>query len=549
MNALISLSPAPAAPAPAPARLPPYLPLIVSLALAAGVEAFTSSAVSLALPRIAADFSASPDEISWAVTLYLAAFAVGLPLTAWLADGLGQKKYLGLSMGLYALASAGCMVAPTLPVFLGVRLVQGFAGAAFLARAIFAFTKELRPPVLMHALFVFIAGFSLRALGLPVGGYLVDHLSWRWLFAVPVAVLGLGALPILKFSREIWPRRSRPAPDFAGLVLLVAGLGALLVLLFRGERDEWFASPVIVALAAVAALSLPMFFWRQSRRSHAHHVFSLAALRYRGMGVGVTLSFLAGIMLIGGVYVLPQFFLGIVRCDAYRAGWLMSVDSWALMAGLAGAAWTLGKVMTRSLLTLSGALFTAAMLLFAWRVTSDTPVEALYLPIVLHGIAVGLALPPIGIFSFRAVAGDHVANSEGRALHYTARQIGGVVAVALAVVMLDSRATVHSSQLAEHVTASNAPLAQTLALVSRGLVSRGLAPASATAGARAIFGRIVAREANVLAFRDLFFAAAALGFVVSALSFGLPKFRGAGRSPSTPAAAPVLVPLTFSTPV
>ncbi|HVU23430.1 MAG TPA: MFS transporter [Opitutus sp.] len=507
-----------------------HLPLILALALATGTEAFTTSAVGIALPRIAGDFAASPDEISWAVTLYLAAFTVFLPLTAWRADILGQRRFLGASIVVYLVASLGCMLSPSLPVFLAWRVVQGAAGATFLARAVFTFTKEFRPPVLFNVFFIFMAAFSLRALGLPLGGYLVDHLSWRWLFAVPAVVLAGGALPALLASEEVWPAQRERRPDFSGLALLTAGLGALTILAVRGERDDWFASPAILALLGFAIVALPVFAWEQHRAGNRHPLITFASLRRSGMGVGMTLSFLAGLMLVGGVYVLPQFLERVTGTDAYRAGWLMSIDAFAMIAGLASAVMTIRRVRTRGLLAVSGLAFAGSMLLLAFRITSATPVEALWLPLALHGFGVGLALPPIGIFSFGAIGADHRLNGEGRAWHYTARQLGATVAVATAVGLIDTRATVHSSALAANFTVENPLVRGTAAAIAHGLAAHGVTPALSLPAARAVLDHLLVRESTVLAFHDLFLATALVGIAVALLGFALPK-PGAARQP------------------
>ncbi len=512
--------------------LRPRLPLILALMLATGAEAFTSSAVGIALPRIAASFAASPDEISWVVTLYLAAFAVSLPLTAWRSDVLGQRRYLGLSMLLYAVASLGCLFSASLPELLAFRIVEGAAGAAFLARAIVTFTREFRPPALYYAFFIFMCAFGLRSLGLPFGGYLVDHLSWRWLFAVPVVLLLGGALPALLLSPEIWPRRRTFRPDFAGLALLAAGLGALTIAVVRGERDAWFASPTIVCLLGLAALSLPLFAWQEHRPENRRRMITFASLHHPGMVVGLALSFLAGLMMVGGLYVLPLFLIGVVRCDAFRAGMVMSVDSWSMLAGLALAVWSLGRIRTRALLVAAGALFGGSMLLLAFRITSGTPVSEFYLPMVLHGLGVGLSLPPIGIYSFLSMGANDLHNSEGRAWNFTVRQIGGAVAVGLVVVLLDFRATVHSTQLSAHLATIGSLLSPTLQAIGRGLVAHGLAPALAGRAADAVLGRLVARESTVLAFRDIFLLTAVVGAAMAGLGLCLPRpqpVRAGGR--------------------
>ncbi|HEY4246336.1 MAG TPA: MFS transporter [Lacunisphaera sp.] len=528
---------------PSQPSLRPYLPLVIALALATGGEVFTSSAVGLALPKMAAQFSASPDEISWAVTFYFVGYLICLPLTAWLSDLLGQKRYVGFSIAIYIAASLGCMASPSLAIFLVMRTIQGAAGACFVARAIFTFTKELRPPVLFRALYIFIGAFSLRAFGLPFGGYLVENLSWRWLFAVPVAVMGFGALPALFLSTEIWPRRTQPKTDFSGLIALAAGFGAFLILLYRGQRSDWFASPAMVVLLATAVVALPVFFWQQNRPTNRRSLITIDSLRYRGMGVGVTLSFLAGVMMVGGIYVLPQFLLRVVGCNAQLTGWLASIDAFGTMAGLALAAWTLGRWPTRLLLTASGIVFTSSLLLFAFRITSATPVNSLYLPLALHGFGVGLALPPIGIFSFRAMGTNFQHSSEGRAWHYTARQLGGAVALAFTVLILDVRTTVHSSWLDEALTNVNQPLAQTVSAIGRGLSSHGLTPALAEPAAKVVVSRIVAREATVLAFQDIFLFTTIFGVAVSVLSFGLPKARETAPAKPIPAAPAIFTPV------
>lgn len=507
----------------APAGLALHLPLILALAFAAGAEAFTTNAVSIALPRIAAGFASSPDEISWAVTLYLAAYAVFLPLTAWLSDLLGQRRLLAVAMVGYLLTSLGCALSPSLSIFLIMRTLQGAAGSVFVARALFTFTKEFRPPVLFRVAYIFIAALGLRALGLPLGGYLVDHLSWRWLFAFPVLLIGLGALPALALSTEIWPRHPKVGPDFTGLALLAAGLAALLVGLLRGQRGDWLASPLIVTLLAFAVVAVPLYFWRLGGLRERRPVFGTASLRNRGMGIGVALSFLTGLTTVGGIYVLPQFLIRIEGADAYRAGWILSVDVLATTVGLALTVAILSRFPTRALLMVSGLLFSSSMLLFAFRLTSATPVEALYLPMTLHGLAVGFALPPIGIFSFRAIGANHAHNSEGRAWHYSSRHLGGAVAVASIALLLDLRATVHSAALSANLTTLNPVAQKSIADIGRGLLSKGFPPTLSHDGAALVINRIVARESTVLAFRDVFFAATLIGPAVALLGFALPK--------------------------
>lgn len=522
------LKPTTAGPASDPAAILEHMQLILGLAIAAGMEAFVSSAVSLALPRIAADFSASPDEISWAVTLYLVGFAIALPGSAWCATQLGQKKFLSLCVAGYIIASIGCALTTLLPTFLAMRLIQGAAGASFVARALFTFTKEFRPPALIYVLFVLVGSFSLRAIGLPIGGLFIDEYSWRWIFWITAGVLSLAALPLLLLSREVWPRSEQKGGDYMGFVYLVAFFGALLIALGRGQREAWSASPYVVTLLTAAAFALFAYIWREVEGGLGGSILPLRLLALPQMAIGATLSFFAGFMLTSGLYVLPQFLLGVVRWDSFHVGLLMSIDSFGLMAGIAAAAWTLGKFMTRTLVVASGLLFSLSMILLASRMSAQTPVEAFYLPSVLRGFAVGLALPPIGIFSFIGIASDPRRNGQGRAWQYTIRQLGAVAGMAFVVWWLDQRLIVHSSHLGQSLSLGTSPASQYLSQVSRGLSTSGLSPFTEGAAANLLLSRLVAREASILAYQDTFGVLALIGVLVASGGLLLPRVRKSG---------------------
>jgi DHA2 family multidrug resistance protein len=505
--------------------------MVAAFTFATAAEGFVTGAVGVALPNMAGSFGASPDEISWVVTLYLAAFTVVLPLTAWLSDVLGQRVYVGASMVLYMLASVGCATSHSLSTLLVMRTLQGAAGAPFVARAMVSFSTQLTPGGLSRAMYVFLAAFAFKVVASPVSGYLADNLSWRYLFLLPVPVMGLAGLVPLILSTEVWPRRRHPMPDLLGMALLIAGLGGLFVLLYRGQRDEWFSSGAIRGMAVVAAVAIPLFVWHQHRAGSARSILTLASLRHRGVAAGVFYGFFMGVMLYGGLYVLPQFLRAVGKHDATGAGMLTAIDSLGTVVGMFVCSWGIGVVRTRTWLLLCGALFTASMLVFAFRQTSGTPDEALYLPLVLRGLSIGFLLPPAGMFTFRAVtAANHGHTAEARGLYYMTRQLGGAIGVAVLAAMIDYRETVHSSHLAEHLTAANPAVGRTVAAIGAGVARHGLNPAVSARAGQVVLGRTVVREAVVLSYQDVFFFLAAVGVVVCGLTFLFARMReGVGR--------------------
>jgi DHA2 family multidrug resistance protein len=489
-------------------------------------EMFLTGAISVALPNIAGSFGASPDEISWVVTLYLAGFTVILPLTAWLSNFWGQRTYLCASLVVYMLASAGCALSHSLAMLLTMRTLQGMAGAAFLVRSMFIYTTQFPPAVKKKANLFFIVGLCFKTTAAPVGGFFADNLSWRWLFLLPVPLMGLGALLPMAFSAEVWPRRRNTKLDLFGPALLAVGLGALFVILYRGQKDGWFDSHRIRFLAMCSLLLLPLFIWHQCRPNQAHRLLTLESLRHPGVAVGLLYGFLIGNMIFGGLYLLPQSLRAISKHDSFGTGMLTGLDSLGTLVGLLVCGVGLDFCRTRAWLCSAGLLFTASMALFALRQTSATPDEMLYLPLILRGLSIGFLLPAAAQFIFRRIAAaNHALTTEARGMYYTTRYLGGAIAVAAIVAMLDVRQTLHSTQLTAHLTAGNLMFSRTLAMLGAGTVRHGMNPALSSTAGQMLLDRMVAREATVLAFQDVFWLLAAVGLVASGLALLFPRLR------------------------
>jgi DHA2 family multidrug resistance protein len=324
-------------------------------------------------------------------------------------------------------------------------------------------------------------------------------------------------------------------PDFFGLALLAAGLGGLYVLLYRGQREGWFDSQTIRALLPAVVVGIPLFLWHQHRTGS---LLTWQSLRHRGVAAGIFFSFFVGVIVYGGLYLLPQFLRAVGRHDALGTGELTFIDAVATLTGIFVCSVGVNFARTRTWLFLSGTLFTTSMVLFATRQTSATPDEALYLPLALRGLSVGFLLVPAAMFTFRSVSSaNHGHAAEARGLYYMTRQLGGAIGVAVIAAMVDYRGSVHSGQLGEHLAAVNPAVGRAVSTLAGGTVGHGMAPALAGRAAHVLLDRMVVREATVLAFQDVFFLLAAVGVAVCLLTPLFPRMRDGRKKRAAPADA------------
>src|SRR3974390_41878 len=252
-------------------------PWIIALSVmcATFMEVLDTTVVNVSLPHIAGSLSASTDEAAWALTSYLVANAIILPMTGWIANFFGRKRTLLAAVFGFTAASFLCGLATSLPMLIFFRVVQGATGGALqpLSQAVMleAFPPQDRGKAMAFwGLGIVVAPM----LGPVIGGYLTDNLSWRWVFYInlPVGLASIFMTRLFIFDPPYIRRRSGGI-DFWGIGLLGVGIGALRVLLDRGQEDDWFGSPRIVALAIVAGVGLTAFLvWELYSRNPVVHL-------------------------------------------------------------------------------------------------------------------------------------------------------------------------------------------------------------------------------------------------------------------------------------
>src|SRR3954463_6247213 len=305
---------------------PDINPWLIAVAVMSStfMEVLDTTVVNVSLPHIAGNLSASTDEATWTLTSYLVANAIILPMTGWLAGRFGRKRLLLLAVTGFTVASFFCGLAPSLPILIIFRVIQGACGGGLqpLSQAILleSFPPEKRGQAMAFwALGIVVAPM----LGPVLGGWLTDNYSWRWVFYINVPI---GVLAILLTQAFVWDppylRRERTGIDYWGIGLLTVGMGCLQVMLDKGQEEDWFSSHFILVLAVLAVIGLGGLVIRELRAEHP--VIDLSVFRYRTYSAGVFLMTVLGFVLYGSMLLLPIFLQTLLGYPALNAGIAMA---------------------------------------------------------------------------------------------------------------------------------------------------------------------------------------------------------------------------------
>ena len=270
------------------------------------MEVLDTTVVNVSLPHIAGSLSASNDEATWTLTSYLVANAIILPMTGWLAGRFGRKRLLMTSVTGFTIASFFCGLAPTLPFLILCRVIQGACGGGLqpLSQAILmeSFPAEKRGQAMAFwALGIVVAPM----LGPVAGGWLTDNYSWRWVFYIniPIGIIAIILTQIFIFDPPYLRHRQKRGIDFWGIGLLVVGIGALQIMLDKGQEDDWFGSHFIVILTVLAVVGIGGLIIRELTAEHP--ILDLTIFKFRSYAIGTFLMTVIGFVLYGSTVLLP----------------------------------------------------------------------------------------------------------------------------------------------------------------------------------------------------------------------------------------------------
>jgi DHA2 family multidrug resistance protein len=488
------------------AAINPWI-VAISVMTSTFMEVLDTTVVNVALPHIAGTLSASTDEATWVLTSYLVANAIVLPMTGWLANQFGRKRLLITSVIGFTVSSFFCGFAPSLPFLIFFRVVQGATGGGLqpLSQAIMleAFPpRERGMAMAFWGLGIVVAPM----LGPVLGGWLTENYSWRWVFYIniPIGLFAIAMTQLFVFDPHYIGRKAGRV-DAWGLGLLVVGIGALQVLLDKGQQEDWFESSLIVGLAIVAAVGIVALVIREL--SAEHPIVDLRVFRNRTYASGVFLIGILGFVLYGSTVLLPLFTQTLLGYSSLEAGLAILPRGAAsfVMMPLIGLLMT--RIEPRKLLA-TGLVIVSTSLFMLSRLTLDVGYHDFLIPLLVQGGAMGLLFIPLTTITNDPIPKERMGNATS--IFNLVRNIGGSVGIASVTTILARHQQIHTSVLVSHVDPYSPQAQMRLAAIRDALISQG--SDALTAGrqaAAAIFGEIQ-RQAAMMSYNDAFFLMAVM---------------------------------------
>jgi MFS transporter, DHA2 family, multidrug resistance protein len=503
----------------------------LTVSLGALLEIVDTSIVNVALTDMQATLGATLSEIGWVVTSYGIANVIILPLSAWLGDRFGKKRYFVFSLVAFTAASILCGLAGSLPLLVVARVLQGLFGGGLLAKAqsiLFeTFPKEEHAKAQGVFGAVVIAG---PAIGPTLGGYIITHADWRWIFFINLPVGVAATLLALAFLPADGPpgAAAKRGVDWAAIALLAVGLGGLQTMLEEGQSEDWFSSPFVVACAACAAFGLVAFVARQLGSSRP--VVDLRVLRHRSLWAGCLVSMVVGAGLYGALFSVPIFAQSVLRFTPQQTGMLLLPGAIASAVTMPLAARLARRVDPRLQLA-AGALTIVASMLWLNDMTPQTGEPDLFWPLIVRAVGTVLMFIPLSLAALGSVPKREVAAAAG--LYNLTRQLGGSIGIAVLATVLERREAFHRAVIVEKLVAVDAAVQARLDALAAPFVARGADVTLAKQRALALLDGAVNLQAAVLSFADTFTLTAAL--FVAALPLFLLLGRGARGAEAPPA--------------
>jgi len=498
-----SARPREASSAGSPVVNPVVNPWIVAIAVmsATFMEVLDTTVVNVSLPHIAGNLSATIDESTWALTSYLVANAIILPLTGWIANYFGRKRLLLASVAGFTVSSFLCGLAPNLPLLILFRVIQGMTGGALQPISQAVLLEAFKPEDRGRAMGFWGLGIVVAPiLGPVLGGWLTDSYSWRWVFYIniPVGIVSLLLIQLYVFDPPYITRRSDRI-DYWGIGMLAVGVGALQLMLDKGQEDDWLESNVIVALVIVAAVMLVAFVVRELLTEHP--VVDLRVLKLRTYATGVFLMTVVGFVLYGSLVLLPLMLQTLLGYPSLQAGIALAPRGMGSFIAMPLVGIIMGKVDARKLLAM-GLAVGALTLFWLGSLNRDLGYWDIFWPQFIQGMGLGLLFVPLTTITMSPIPRENMGNAT--AIFNLMRNIGGSMGIATATTLLTRHRQEHTNMLGSHVD-SYAPQARAMFEQLRAaFVAQGADLATAAERARlALFG-MVQREAMMLSFTDIF---------------------------------------------
>ena len=482
------------------------------IAISAFMEVLDTAIANVSLNHIAGATSSSYDQATWVLTSYLIANAIVIPMSGWLSDVFGRKRYYMTSVAIFTFASLCCGLAPSLGFLIVARILQGVGGGG-LQPVTQAMLIDTFPPA-SRGKAMSVYGFTVilaPMIGPLLGGWITDQFSWHWIFLinVPVGLLSLTLVEtmvdepplIVEERRQRWARGVHF--DLPGAALIALALGSLEVMLDRGVQEDWFASPLIRGAALVAGACLLAFvLWEIIERDP---LLDMSLFRYRSFASATFIIMTIGVILFGTTQFIPQLVQEVLGYTAEQAGLALTLGGIVTLFTMPLAGILSGYVQPRILMGCAFAVEALAMWHMSHFATTVT-FSQIALARMWQGAPIPFLFVPLISAAYVGVPG--AKTNRASAMISVGRNLGGSIGISLVQALLARRQQFHQARLVLGLQPLNPVYAHGIHALTRTLTARGAPPAAASRMAIGALYRMVQRQADMMAFNDVFWVLA-----------------------------------------
>jgi DHA2 family multidrug resistance protein len=521
--------------------------IALTVTLATFMEVLDSSIANVALPHIAGSLGASQDEATWVLTSYLVSNAVILPASAYLTTFIGRKKFYMICVVLFGLSSMLCGLAPSLPILIFCRVLQGAGGGGLAPseQAILADTFSPKQRGQAFALYG-LAVVCAPAIGPSLGGWITDNYNWRWIFFinVPIALLSLFLTNrlvedppfIVKQVKE--SQRGGIKLDFLGFGLLASGFGSLEFILDKGQEDDWFGSHVITFFTVLCVVSLiVLIFWELYQLQIGKRpILNLTLFKRRTFAIPFVLMFVLGFTLYGTTVLIPQMVQTLLGYTAELAGFVISPGGLCIMMMMPVVGFLVGRSDPRVLIGFGFTILSCSMVLMHTLSLESSFAYIMWLRI-FQASGLAFLFIPINTISYSGVPQSQ--NNDVSGLTNLARNIGGSVGTAFVATMLSRGSQRHEAYMIRNLTPGSPGYTSQINALKGFFSGGGNRPgtgfgSSHVSGVRAAQGYIyqqLHRQSAMLAYMDIIATLAIFCLCMIPLVFLIGKIKPAHDAP------------------
>jgi MFS transporter, DHA2 family, multidrug resistance protein len=429
--------------------------IAVSVIICAALEVLDSSIVNVALPHMQGSFAAGIDEITWVVTTYLVAAGIMIPTTGWIAGQFGRKRYFLISITTFVISSAMCGAAQSLNQMVAFRFLQGIAGAALQPLSQAILMETFPPEEQTLAMAVWGMGMMVAPLlGPTVGGYITSNWNWRWNFYINVPIGVLAAFMVSSFVHDpSYLRRLKGAgrADWLGIVCLVLALGLGEIVMDRGERADWFATPWVCYFTIIAIGAFATLIYHEWNT--AEPMVQLRLLKIKNFTIPTALLITLVFTSYGMQILNPIFLQDLLGYTSWQAGLLMMPRGLGLTVAMFFGGIARRGYDTRPLVAFGFTLVGVGMWLLG-GLNLNMAVWNFVWPTVIQGIGMGLVFPNLSAAALSSIPREQMGYATS--LFSMTRNVGASIGTSVLTTILVRRQQMQQSYLVEHVSVFDA---------------------------------------------------------------------------------------------